>query len=185
MQKLIVYVLFGGWALLVGMSGLFGHFESGLLNLLFIVVGFGPISLVMYFASRSKAKNSAVFAEALAAAGSRPDNGFDFFDAESGTGMALNREARTLTMIGNRTWKTYPFGDIREWSSSRESGGLVAGRGAHGAAMIVGAAAQAQARSGFFVIVKDIDHPRWRVVMHDVGMQRRWMEILRQEINEK
>ena len=59
MQKLIVYLLFGGWALLVGMSGLFGHFESGLLNLFFIVLGFGPISLVMYFSLRSKAKNSA------------------------------------------------------------------------------------------------------------------------------
>jgi hypothetical protein len=43
----------------------------------------------------------------------------------------------------------------------------------------------AAARSGFFVEVRDIDHPRWRIAMKDEAQQARWMEILRQEIKER
>ena len=36
----------------------------------------------------------------------------------------------------------------------------------------------------FFVTVRDIDNPKWRIAMSDSNTQARWMEILRQSINE-
>lgn len=47
------------------------------------------------------------------------------------------------------------------------------------------AKAKADAASGFFVTVKDIDDPRWHLQMIKERDQARWMEIFRQEINEK
>ena len=46
------------------------------------------------------------------------------------------------------------------------------------------AAKQASANTGLFVLVKDVENPRWRIAMKDEGTQARWMEILRQEVNE-
>jgi hypothetical protein len=43
----------------------------------------------------------------------------------------------------------------------------------------------AAANTGFFVTVRDVDNPKWRIEMRDEATQARWMEILRQEINER
>jgi hypothetical protein len=43
----------------------------------------------------------------------------------------------------------------------------------------------AAANTGFFVAVRDVDNPIWRVEMTDAGREARWMEILRQEINQR
>ena len=59
------------------------------------------------------------------------------------------------------------------------AGGLVAG------AASLGAAARAAAETGFFVKVRDVDNPEWRVSMDQKADRDRWSEILEQEINER
>lgn len=81
-----------------------------------------------------------------------------------------------------------PFADVREWETRKERAGQFVGVGVRGSLAAVGASAQAEreakANSGLFVTVKDIESPKWRIAMKDEVIQARWMEILRQEVNE-
>ncbi|MBY0367788.1 MAG: DUF4755 domain-containing protein [Burkholderiaceae bacterium] len=104
-------------------------------------------------------------------------------------GIAINPATQKLALAKKGTRKAYSFDDVREWSSSKETAGHVMPVGG-GLALGMMAAAQngaaagaAAARTGFFVSVRDIEHPKWRVEMPNIEDQARWMEILRQGIN--
>lgn len=68
-----------------------------------------------------------------------------------------------MGLLADGFWKIYLFSDVREWETRNGLG----------------------KNSGLYVSVKDVDHPKWRIEMKDDGIQARWMEILRQEINER
>ena len=79
---------------------------------------------------------------------------------------------------------------MREWRTHLSTGGEVFAAGNIGFTGISSVAAQ-NARvardnrqaSGLFVRVRDIDRPEWRIDMPSEKNQKRWMEILRQTIN--
>lgn len=106
---------------------------------------------------------------------------------ESNSGIAIDPTAGTLTLRSGAKNKSYSFTDIREWTNARATpttfipmGGLAGGLAA-GAATL-GAAANAAAQTGFFIKVRDVDSPAWRVSMDKKADRDRWSEILEQEI---
>lgn len=117
-------------------------------------------------------------------------SGFVFSFHHCGTGIGLDPDRRMVKLIEGKKEKEYPFSDVREWETNLASGGSVvhlsgglAGglmAGAHNA----GVAARNRRESGLFVKVRDIDNPVWRIDMLRKADQERWMEILRQKINE-
>ncbi|WP_322056224.1 DUF4755 domain-containing protein [Paraburkholderia sp. J63] len=126
----------------------------------------------------------------LQAAGLADGQGYAFFYGQSG--IALNPLTRTVVVASKWRVKHYPFSDIRSWAASKVDAGqphMTAFGGVSGALQNTGnamlAKAKADAASGFFVTVKDIDDPKWHVQMIKERDQARWMEIFRQEINEK
>ena len=81
------------------------------------------------------------------------------------------------------------YADIRSWES-RKGGrsGMVVGGGAAGAAAGVAAglgdAQRMAAETGFYVFVRDIENPKWRVSMQFGDTRAKWMEIMEQAISE-
>lgn len=183
------FFITAAWAFVVGGMGLMGLFMPGaskFVSLIFMAVGFVPLVLLIRHRKGRQAGFKAVHASMLAAAGVAPGTGFDH--DEDQTGVAINRAARTLTLRVGEKSKTYPFADIRSWEVIKETAGQVFATGVQGSLVALGANVRARnaasAASGLFVTVKDIDNPKWRVAMGDPATQARWMEILRQSINE-
>ena len=149
----------------------------------FFLVAWTPSGLLVWFLINRASKRDAAHKAMLQEAGVAQGSGFDH--AEADTGIAINKHAKTLTLLIGGFYKTYPLSDIREWQAMKETPGVVVG----GSLAAVGAAAKmerdAAAATGFFVSVKDVDNPKWRIAMKDAAMQARWMELMRQEINER
>lgn len=175
------------WALVVGGGGLIwiftGNFFTGLF---FLAIGLGPVLLVRRMGKQKAAKLAAIHLEMLSVAGVAAGTGCDH--SEGDTGIAVNKAAKTLTLLSKGKWKTYPFDAVRKWETNIEQPGNVVGVGvqasiAAGAANVA-AANRAEANTGLFVTVKDVEFPKWRIAMANETTQARWMEFLRQEINE-
>jgi hypothetical protein len=116
--------------------------------------------------------------------------GADYKHIFNTSAIALNKGSQTLFLADGHTRKTYSFADVRKWSYEVLSGGGVVGGGGLQQVAINRQVNQANRDgSGFFVEVRDIDHPKWQIKFeHDSKMETellRWMEILRQYINEK
>jgi hypothetical protein len=173
-----------GWALFMS---IFVVMAPGIGALICAVIGYGPLGLMVRFVFARASKREAEHAAILEAAGVKPGAGCDH--AEGGTGIAVNKEAKTVSMHVKGVSKTYPFADIREWRSSKHTAGQVVAVGVPAAFAALGAnlaaARQAEAASGFFVGVRDVDNPVWRIEMKNEQTQARWMEIFQQEINER
>lgn len=114
--------------------------------------------------------------------------GQGYLHARGGSGIAVNPASRLVALVDGSNRKAYPFADIREWEAVQETAGEIRH---NSVAMQLGSTAKniemavnAARNTGFFVTVRDIDHPVWRVEMPDKADQRKWMEILRQQINE-
>lgn len=109
------------------------------------------------------------------------------------TGIAVDPARRQLHLLEGRTYKTYGFQDVRSWEgivvkpggTVMVGGGLVQTAGV--ASHDIQRALAAERESGFFVEVRDAETPRWRIAFPKRGRDKalaRWMEILRQAINE-
>ena len=113
--------------------------------------------------------------------------------------IALNKSTQTLFLANGSTRKTYSFQDVRNWNYAVLAGGASLGgrfeKGVVGqiqafttAKEYVRNAKNIAAGSGLFIEVKDIDHPKWRIEFARSNLMEaellRWMEILRQNINE-
>ena len=109
----------------------------------------------------------------LDAAGVVAGQGLDH--SQKGTGMAVNKVAKTLSLLIDGKWKTYPFNDIRSWEAKMVT--------YTGSPSLRGDGMSA-AGTGFYVTVKDVAQPVWRIVMTDQKTQDQWSEIFRQEIEE-
>lgn len=150
--------------------------------------------LVWWMLGKAKARDAnqqSLNAELLSLVGAKPGDAgaYVYVHLRGESGIAINGASKKIALGKKGLRKAYAFNDVREWSSSKETasqvmpvgGGFALGTLAavqNGAA--VGAA---MARTGFFVTVRDIDNPKWRVEMPSTGEQARWMEILRQAIN--
>ncbi|WP_426111191.1 DUF4755 domain-containing protein [Massilia sp. PWRC2] len=109
------------------------------------------------------------------------------------SGIALDPDNKVLHAYQNKAYRAYPFGEIRKWSANVQSGGgMVGGHGNLGTALAVTAANTRNARAnmaatGFFIEVRDIDFPKWKIDFPVKGLEQthdRWMEIFRQYVNE-
>lgn len=104
--------------------------------------------------------------------------------AYDGTGLALNINSKTIYLKDKKVQKSYPFSDIREWRYNVQTGGEII-NGSAGANY--GIHLKNKAESGFFVFMRDIEHPQWRIVFpYNKKMKTelmRWVEIFRQHVN--
>lgn len=102
--------------------------------------------------------------------------------------IALNKSNQTLFLVDGTARKNYAFEDIRKWNYTFLTGGRVVGGGLQHGAFNQQVNQANRDGSGFFVEVRDIDHPKWHIkFQHDSKAETellRWMEILRQNINE-
>lgn len=109
------------------------------------------------------------------------------------TGIAVDPAKQIVRLKEGKAVAEYPFSQVRGWRTNLSSGGDIIHAGGTGfAGLNAGmAAAGHNARnarenrkaSGLFVSVRDIDRPEWRIDMPNEKNQKRWMEILRQTIN--
>jgi hypothetical protein len=185
----MLYFITLPWAFFIGGTGLFS-FSNGALPkpmcVIMVVVGFAPRFLQVRRRQGLQAKAEAAHAAMLASAGVASGTGYEH--ALQDTAIAINTKARTLSLRVGQKWKTYPFADVREWRTNKQTSGQVVAGNLTGAVAALGpsirAGREADAATGLFVTVRDIDNPQWRIAMYDVATQARWMEILRQSINE-
>lgn len=146
-----------------------------------------PTGALVWFVLRRAGQREKLHRAMLDSAGVAQGTGFDH--AEDGTGIALNRSKRELALLADGEWRTYGYEQIREWAiQSQQAGTVVAGFGVVNGISAAGASArmarEAKANTGLFLTVKDLERPQWRVAMKEPMVRARWMELLRQEINE-
>ena len=96
------------------------------------------------------------------------------------TAIAACPKRKSVKLQNGKITKTYSIADIRNWESNLQSGGM----GSHMGAANIGVGIDNARASGLFVTVKDVDHAVWRIAMLDPKVQARWMEIMRQVVNE-
>lgn len=151
-----------------------------------LAVGWAPLAgLIWFYIHRASARGNA-HARMLEAAGVPPGAGWDH--AEDGAGIAINRATKSVGLLADGQFRVYPYGQIRSWEARSERAGGVVGVGVAAGVAAAGAnarlAREAEANTGLFVQVRDVESPSWRIAMSREEARARWMEILRQEINE-
>jgi len=125
-------------------------------------------------------------AEMLEAGGIALGHGLDH--SEEGTGIALNPQEGLVLLLASGVYKSYDYEDVREWRNSERAAGIYFGDG-HEEALPAETASLCNAdrqneRACLLVSVRDREIPIWRISMSDKIVRARWMEILREEIDE-
>jgi len=116
------------------------------------------------------------------------------------SGIALKDSEGSIVLFSGEKVKEYKFSDIRSWKyelNTYTKGDTYRGTGLVGIAATASAISKqkdfvnkCEETSGFFVTVRDIDNPLWRIYMGDPNSDEtkinceRWMEIFRQYVNE-
>lgn len=119
-------------------------------------------------------------------------SGFNYHHLHGKTGIAVDSAKQELHLAAGGAYKVYPFSKIRSWETNIASGGMVtyAPNFTSGIAATAGNLRQQRENrenTGLFLEVKDVDHPKWHIEFPPKDIKRqleRWMEILRQEVNE-
>jgi hypothetical protein len=110
-------------------------------------------------------------------------NDCQFKWAFDGTGLALDTSTREIHLKNKDIKKTYHFDDIREWKYNVQTGGEII-NGSVGTNY--GNHLRNKAESGLFIMMRDIEHPQWRIAFpYNKKMEgdlMRWMEIFRQHV---
>ena len=156
----MLYFITIPWALFIGGFGVAAFTQPDLgklVSLIFMAVGFGPLFMQVRRNQGRKDKFNAAHAAMLASAGVAPGAGCDHVLTDSG--IAINRQAKTLSLRLGEKWKTYPFADIRDWRVSKHTAGQVVAGNVTGAMAALGpnirASREAAAATGLFVTVRD------------------------------
>jgi hypothetical protein len=116
-------------AVFLGIPGLIGVFllrgESFLIGLGFFLVGFAPLAGLIWIRMSIKSRWERVFAGMLIDVGVPAG---PYAHGEEQSGIAIHREKKTLTLLNEGTWHTYPYADVRNWerNSVTAGGGLLA-----------------------------------------------------------
>lgn len=151
----------------------------------FGLIGFlvGVVLIVMGAVQASSSSSNTSTTEGFGA-------GFTYSFESNNTGIALSTDRQVVKLKEKKNIKEYAFTDIREWECNLASGGEIVFTGGSfsGGMAVLGENRRNKNRnvaaSGLFVTVRDIDNPVWRVEMLDKKSQQRWMEIMRQCVNE-
>jgi len=101
--------------------------------------------------------------------------------------IAVDVKNQRVYLAQNGKSKIYSYADIRGWRYNLSTGGAVYGGGMNAAMVNIANSNQNVNSSGFFVRVKDVDHPEWQIQFkynkqyeHEL---KRWMEIFEQKVN--
>ena len=119
-------------------------------------------------------------------------SGFHYRHFHAKTGIALDSAKQEIHLVSDGAYKVYPFSKIRSWETNIATGGMIRTSPNLTASMVAAAENVRQQRenranTGLFLQVKDVDYPKWHIEFPPKDLQRqleRWMEILRQEVNE-
>ncbi len=192
MFNVFIKTIVGFWTVIVGGTGLllamFAGRDGAAPGVIVLLVGLVPLALMIWAGQRRRAGWGEVHARMLAEAGVPAGGGYEHGEEDSG--IAVNRQARTVTLLRAGHWKTYPFSDVRAWKGYKVRPGQAVAVGGNLSSHVAAMGAEARAKqeaaadTGLFVEVRDIEHPKWRVAMKEERAQLRWIELLRQEINE-
>lgn len=177
--------LFVVWGLFVSVFAPFA--PGGLAKLAVLAVGWAPAAGLVWFAMERSKRRQAAHKKMLDEVGVAPGRGFDH--SEDGTGIAINRDHGVIGVLNGGTFRAYGYEKLREWTIRDERAGRVTPAfGVANGVMAAGANARmardARANTGLFLTFRDLDSPTWRVAMKDPATRARWMELLRQEVNE-
>lgn len=161
----------------------FGQGKGGLVGSLIQPAGFVLIlwagwSLYKSFSSEKKSLPSGI-----------PENvsTFKYKHFHGKTGIAIDTDKKEVHLKDRSNYKIYKYNEIRTWESSLHTGGQIYGSGLNVIAANLATARQNADSTGLFIKVKDIDFPEWKIsfplksAKNDLN---RWMEILRQTLNE-
>ena len=178
--------LAGAFVIVGGVIALFSG--NAIAGLIAVAIGATPLIILRQNNKREIARREGIRIAMRTAAGLTSGTKWEHMEGDSG--LAINLEARELTLVAGGKIKTYALADVRGWTARIVKAGqtVVVGGGLAGGAMMgagnIGEAIRASADTGLFVTVRDIDYPEWRIQMADAKIQARWMEILEQVINE-
>jgi hypothetical protein len=103
------------------------------------------------------------------------------------SGIALDPEKKEIHLYLKPNYKKYKFEDIRQFETNIQTGGTVFGTGLAVAANNLASAQNNAKNSGLYIDVRDIEFPRWKISFNARKNEKelpRWMEILRQHVNE-
>lgn len=124
----------------------------------------------------------------------------DFCHEFKDTGIAIDRQNRKIFLKSvfdkKILEKQYLFSDVRSWNTNIATGGQTVTYGKVGVSAAIGVgvnnymvAKRNEEQTGLFVNVKDIDFPEWRIAFSPTKERemalKRWMEIMRQVVNEE
>ena len=124
------------------------------------------------------------FAGTKTAGPSEIPDGYKYGFQSEGTAIAACPERRVLKLTDGKKQREYVFSDVRSWDTNRETGGHFISGGMAALGHNIRTNRENKRNSGLFVHVRDIDNPVWRINMLQEKDQPRWMEILRQTLND-
>jgi predicted NACHT family NTPase len=147
---------------------------------------FSAISIALiYFAFFKQSSSSVQKGGKLSGSEEQP---FDYYHEYDGTAIGINKGESKIYLKNGKVEKTYSFKEVRKWESSIQSNEVYRGSGMAGVAASLSVAANNKKNTGLFIDTRDIDNPKWtirfkidRKIEQSLG---RWIEILRQSINE-
>lgn len=158
-------------------------------NSIFLLIGGGLGGWLIWQPIRDSNKNASKKEEWTGLV-----EGCQYHHYHKSTGIGVNTTTRQVHLLDGDKFKKYDFGDIRDWSYSLLTGGnSISNRTVADGAHNYRQNKENEAGSGFFLKVKDIDNPEWRVAFPwsisnnkktEIELKR-WMEIFQQNINEK
>jgi len=179
-----VKIFFGVILILIGYA-----YYIEMHNSIFLFVGGGLGGWLIWLPIYARMQNASKKSEWSGLA-----EGCDYQHYHKLTGIGVNTTTRQVHLLDGDKFKKYDFRDIRDWSYSLKTGGTsMSNRTLAEGAQNHRQNKENEAGSGFFLKVKDIDNPEWRVAFPwresnnkktEIELKR-WMEIFQQNINEK
>jgi hypothetical protein len=156
-----------------------------ILGLIFGVI-LGPIGVIAMFFIKPKTAESLVNKSGEEWL-SKLD-GCQYKHFYNGTGIALDNKNKSVFIVDLSEEKKYDYSDVREWKYNISTGGhLVGSTGLQGSLHNVANARKNESETGFFISVRDIEHPQWRIKFRANADREnellKWMEIMNQHIN--
>lgn len=152
----------------------------------FVLILAAIVGVIYYFNKSKKAKQQAWENDLEATVPGLKDAAYKHIDCSSKTGIAINTQSRTVSLIGKSKVKNYPFNDIRSWEFNFERAGIARSGGVQAGLDNYHRIKAAEKNSGLFLNVRDIDNPVWQIMFPSStkDILQKWMEILQQTLNE-
>jgi len=177
--------IFVVWGLIVSVCAPFA--PGGWAKLMVFAFGWAPTVALIWFALDRSKRRQAAHKKMLDDVGVLPGHGFDH--SEDGTSIAINRDQRVVGVLNGGAYRVFGYEKLREWAIREERAGkVIPAFGVANGIAAAGASArmekEARANTGLFLTFRDLDCPTWRIAMKDSATRERWMELLRQEVNE-